>query len=152
MMQEMDRKRRWNNGYSADKKSSVMISLPSPLSKEDPIFGVKNMQTFFGVKHARVAVIFIAIILLSACLYLSFSSKSHKDNFILRDGNCPKLSYRPRDEVYVEPYQVELKKQVMMKVCILYIQSNHGSRSQTAIYVMCEEDLCAISCITKGRQ
>ena len=118
-MQEMDRKRRWNNGYSTDKKSSVMISLPSPLSKEDSIFGVKNMQTFFGIKHARVAVMFIAILFLSACLYLSFSSKSHKDNFIIRDGKCPKLSYRPRDEVNVEPYQVELKKQVMLAVYIL---------------------------------
>eukprot|EP00112_Aurelia_sp_Birch-Aquarium-sp1_P024870 Seg803.6 transcript_id=Seg803.6/GoldUCD/mRNA.D3Y31 product="hypothetical protein" protein_id=Seg803.6/GoldUCD/D3Y31 len=113
MMQEMDRKRRWNNGYSSsDKKSNVMISLPSPLSKEDSIFGVKNMQQFFGIKHARVALIFISILFLSACLYFGFSSKSHnKDNFILRDGKCPKLSYRPRDEVNVEPYQIELKKQ-----------------------------------------
>ncbi|XP_065066688.1 uncharacterized protein LOC135692480 [Rhopilema esculentum] len=104
----MDRKRR---GYT-DKKSAVMISLPSPFSKDDSssYFNMKNINTVFGVKHARVALIFVVILFLAACVYLSFSP-SNDDRFRIPKGKCPKLSFRPRDDVQVEPFRIDLKSQ-----------------------------------------
>ena len=113
----MDRKRRWNNFYP-EKKSSVMISLPSPISssKEDSFFNVKNMKTLFGVKHARVALIFISILFVMACLYLSFSANTNGNQLLSTRSHCPKLLIRPRDYVAVEPYEVDLKSQVINKM------------------------------------
>ena len=108
----MDRKRR---GYT-DKKSAVMISLPSPFSKEDSssYFNMKNINTVFGVKHARVALIFVVILVISACVYLSFGHSNY-DHFRIQRTKCPKLSFRPRDDVQVEPFRLDLKSQVLFE-------------------------------------
>jgi len=52
----MDRKRRWNNLYP-EKKSSIMISLPTPVSspKDDSFFNVKTWHMLFGVKHEWIS-------------------------------------------------------------------------------------------------
>ncbi len=110
------KKRRWN-AYP-EKKSSVMISLPtsSSASKDDILFSVKNMPSFLGIKHARVALIFGAIILVMTCLYISFSRNSESSSeFVNANSKCPKLSYRPRDEINVRPINFELTSQVSIR-------------------------------------
>ena len=111
----MDRKRRWNNLYP-EKKSSIMISLPSPVTstRDDSFYSIKTWSTFFGIKHVRVGLIFLLILFVLASLYLSFSSNTDEHQMLSKRAHCPKVLSRPRDFVAVKPYEVELISQVMM--------------------------------------
>ena len=110
----MDRKRRWNNLYP-EKKSSIMISLPTPVSspKDDSFFNVKTWHMLFGVKHVRVALIFLLIVFVLASLYFSFSSNTEDHQLLSKRAHCPKLLSRPRDYVTVQPFEVKLAGQVI---------------------------------------
>ena len=113
----MDRKRRWNNLYP-EKKSSIMISLPTPVTstKDDSLFNIKTWNTFFGIKHVRVALIFLLTLFVLVSLYLSFSSNTDEHQMLSKRAHCPKVLSRPRDFVAVQPYEVELISQVISSI------------------------------------
>ena len=110
----MDRKRRWNTLYP-EKKSSIMISLPTPSTstKDDSYFNIRSWNALFGIKHVRVGLIFLVILFLVASLYLSFSTNTDDNQVQLKKAHCPKILNRPRDFVAVQPYRVKLISQVM---------------------------------------